>query len=80
MGYFSKPVATIILPKSPTFLGNFYKGFKNCIYSSEIILATFYWSLCFPPKKSLTAFSHLGVQLVLTMPGQANQDIARKVF
>ena len=28
-GNFSKPVATISLPKSPTFLGNFCKGVQN---------------------------------------------------
>ena len=28
LGNFLKPLATIILPKSPTFLGNFYKGVK----------------------------------------------------
>ena len=31
---FSKPLATIILPKSPTFLG---KGVKIYIFSSKII-------------------------------------------
>ena len=36
-GIFSKPVATIILPKSPTFLGNFCKGVKIFHFSSEII-------------------------------------------
>ena len=34
---FSKPVATIILPKSPTFLGNFCQGLKIFNFSSEII-------------------------------------------
>ena len=32
-----KPVATIILPKSPTLLGNFCKGAKIINFSSEII-------------------------------------------
>ena len=34
---FSKPVATIILPKLPTFLGDFCKGVKIFHFSSEII-------------------------------------------
>ena len=34
---FSKPLATINLPKSPTFLDNFWKGVKNYHFSSEII-------------------------------------------
>ena len=53
---FSKPVATISLPKSPTFLDNFCKGVKIFHFSSEIIfrnfnryLATFYWSHCEEP-------------------------------
>ena len=39
---FSKPLATIILPKSPTFLGKFCKGTKILNFSSEIILGNFY--------------------------------------
>ena len=37
MGNFSKPVATIILPKLLTFLYNCCKGFKNFHFSCEII-------------------------------------------
>ena len=37
LGNFSKPLATINLPNSPTFLGNFCKGVKNYHFSSEII-------------------------------------------
>ena len=37
LGNFSKPVATIILPKSPAFLCNFWKDFKNFHFASEII-------------------------------------------
>ena len=37
LGNFSKPVATISLPKSLTFLGNFCKGVKVFNFSSEII-------------------------------------------
>ena len=34
---FLKPLATINLPKSPTFLGNFWKVVKICHFSGEII-------------------------------------------
>ena len=37
LGEFLKPLATINLPKSPTFLGNFYEGVKIYHFSSEII-------------------------------------------
>ena len=37
-GQLLKPLATINLPKSPTFLGNYFKGVKICQFSSEIIL------------------------------------------
>ena len=37
LGNFLKPLATIILPKSPTFLGNSCKGVKIFNFSSEII-------------------------------------------
>ena len=37
LGNFSKPVATISLPKFPTFLGNFCKGVKYFHFSSDII-------------------------------------------
>ena len=56
LGNFSKPLAAINLPKSPTFLCNFCKGVKTLNFSSEIIfghlyrhLATFYWSHCRRP-------------------------------
>ena len=42
LGNFSKPLATINLPKSPTFLGNFCKGVKICHFSSDIIWCNFY--------------------------------------
>ena len=38
LGNFSKPLATINLPKSPTFLGNFCKDVKIFYFYSEIIL------------------------------------------
>ena len=38
LGNFSKPLETINLPKSPTFLVNFCKGVKIIIFSSEIII------------------------------------------
>ena len=37
LGNFLKPLAQIILPKSPTFWGNFCKGVKIYHFSSEII-------------------------------------------
>jgi len=37
LGQLSKPLTTIILPKSPTFLGNFCKGVKISNFSREII-------------------------------------------
>ena len=37
LGKFLKPLATINLPKSPTFLGNFGKGVKIYPFSSDII-------------------------------------------
>ena len=39
---FSKPLATINLPKYPTFLGNFCKGVKIYHFSSEIIFGQLY--------------------------------------
>ena len=53
LGNFLKPLATIILPKSPTFLGKFCKDVKIFHFSSEInfgqLLQTFgvfFWSHC----------------------------------
>ena len=53
LGNFSNPLATIILPKFPTFLGNSCKVIKIFNFSSEIIfgqlfwhLTPFYWSHC----------------------------------
>ena len=55
LGNFLKPVATINLPKSPTFLGNFCKGVKIIHFSSELIFGQllwtfgdFFWSHCWP--------------------------------
>ena len=42
LGNFLKPLATINLPKSLTFLGNICKGVKIYHFSSEIILVNFY--------------------------------------
>ena len=50
-GLLLKPLATIKLPKSPTFLGNFCKGVKFYHFSTEIIfrqllqtIIDFFWS------------------------------------
>ena len=40
----SKPLAAIILPKSPTLLGNFCKGVKIIHFSSEIIFGQLLWT------------------------------------
>ena len=37
LGNYSKPVATIILPKLPKLLGNFCKGAKIIHFSNQII-------------------------------------------
>ena len=42
LGNFSKPLATINLPKFHTFVGKFCKGVKIFIFSSKIILGNFY--------------------------------------
>ena len=62
-GQLLKPFATINLPKSPTFFGNFCKGVKINHFSSEIFfgnfychLAIFFWSHC---PISITAFTTL---------------------
>ena len=54
LGNFLKPLATIDLPKSPTFLGNFCKVVKIIHFSSETIFGQllqtfgdFIWSHCF---------------------------------
>ena len=56
LGIFSKPVAAIILPKKPKFLGNFCKMLKSFIFLGKSFLgkfyghlATFYWSHWLPP-------------------------------
>ena len=53
LGKFLKPLATINLPKSPTFLGNFCKDIKIFKFFSEIIcgqllytFGDFFWSHC----------------------------------
>ena len=42
LGNFLKPLATINLPKSPTFLSSFCEGVKIYHFSSEIIFGNFY--------------------------------------
>ena len=57
-GNFLKPLATINLPKSPTFLGNFCKGVKTFIFLVKSFLVNFY--------RHLTIFSgHTGHKLSL---------------
>ena len=45
LGNFLKPLATTNLPKSPTFLGIFWKGVKFYHFSSEIIFRQLLWTL-----------------------------------
>ena len=45
LGNFSKPVATISLPKLPTFIGNFFKLSKSIILLVKSFWATFIVSL-----------------------------------
>ena len=44
LGNFLKPLATINLPKSPTFLGNFGKGVKIYHFSYEISFGQLLWT------------------------------------
>ena len=63
LGNFFKPLATIILPKSLTFLGNFCKGIKIYHFSSEIIvgqlLQTFgdFYLVTLPTLNEIITFS-----------------------
>ena len=41
LGFFSKPLATINLPQSPT-IDNFCKGVQNLILQVKLLLGTFY--------------------------------------
>ena len=57
LGNFSKPLAIINLPKSPTFLGNFCKGVKSFLCLVKSFLGNFYrhltifiWSHCVGSK------------------------------
>ena len=66
LGNFSKPVATIILPKSPTFLGNFCEGVeifhfpvKSCLGNFYRHLAIFYWSHCSQCRLFVSEFIQL---------------------
>ena len=47
LGKFSKHLATINLPKSPTFLGNFVKVSKSLIFLVKSFLGNFYRHLAF---------------------------------
>ena len=63
-GQLLKPLTTINLPKSPTFLGNFCKGVKIYHFSSEIIFGqllqtfgNFFWSTV--PELRENRYKHL---------------------
>ena len=66
LGNFSKPVATIILPKLPTFIGNSCKGVKSFIFLVKSFLgnfyrhlSTFYWSCCQCDQMLESKFTHI---------------------
>ena len=59
LGNFLKPSATINLPKSPTFLGNFCKGFKMNHLSRVIIFGNFYRHLAIFSGHTTIMFDHL---------------------
>ena len=54
LGNFSKPVATISLPKSPTFLGNFGKDVKIFSFLVKSLLGNFYRHLATFYRSHLT--------------------------
>ena len=81
-GNFSKPVATVNLSKSTTFLGNLCKGVKILNFSSEIILGnfyrhlvTFYWSHCL-----ITKNTNLSIQISPSFWNQKLKIRTLKVF
>ena len=63
-----KPLATINLPKSPTFLGNFCKGVKIYRFSCEIILGQLYRHLAIFFGHTV---DHLPVQTTLTLKSES---------
>ena len=44
LGNFLKPLATINVPKSPPFIGIFYKGVEIIPFSSETIFGQLLWT------------------------------------
>ena len=86
LGKFLKPLSTINLPKSPTFLGNFCKGVKIIHFSSEIIFGqlfltfgNFFWSHWYQTtnKYKLCTIYYLWCPTVLTfgLSKQANAQL-----
>ena len=63
---FLKPWATINLPKSPTFLGNFCKGVKISHFSSKIIFCNFYRHLAiFSGHTDVGTYKYVGTYKTL---------------
>ena len=72
LGNNSKPGATIILPKYPTFWGNFCKGVKIYHFSSKIILGNFYRLL------AIFIWSHW-LEVTLLSNNKRGQDLMRRL-
>ena len=79
LGNFLKPVATIILPKSPTFLGNYGKGGKIFHFHTDII----YWPTFIDIWRLFTGHTGCVVDLFgankFALP-PSNKDFLRKLF
>ena len=59
LGNFLKPLATINLPKPPTFLGNFCKGVKIYLFLGKSFLGNFYRHLAIFFLVTLVAIHYL---------------------
>ena len=70
---FLKPLATINIPKSPTFLGNFCKGLKIYHFSREIILHFYRHLAIFSGHTALTKELHAKVNLFTSQGRQTFQ-------
>ena len=79
LGNFSKLLATIILPKSPTFLGKFCKGVKIFNFSSGIIFITFINIWRFFSGHTVVAMS-IGDRIKATWVGLGLQQFKKLFF
>ena len=79
LGNFLKPVATIISPKSPTFIGNFCKGGKIFQFFTEIIYqATFIdiWRFLLVTMHSINLTLHVGNQFPCRLLSSSASSLA----